>query len=668
MQQPDLFPLPTGFRPAPALSEPQLWIAELRVYRVFSPGEGNLLRRIVLRPGLNILWAQPRKQSQPSQPRTPGISGHASGKTTFCRFLRYVLGETTFGNDEQRSRLRDKFPDGCVVAEVHLNGVPWLIRRPFKIGGAPHLAFPGRTMESVFTTEQSDRGTFDDYRQKLTQVIAEPLPVASFATSPTPIEWPHVLEWLTRDQECRFAGIAELRHSSSDSQSPNMVVEDVHFLFRAVLGLIDTPEQEEIERNKKLLSQKQKAEHDAPLLKYRGDSSCERLRSRFPAFREDLAGADFLEAIATEFEARANASERQLQAIQEPGAVEMAREELIKARESLRDVEARKRRVEWSRAHVEEQLKQLRGGSPDDLDAWLRANSPPDTLCGRTLAEAIEWECPLAVGRKLPIENENLEVPTETTIQQLEQQKVRDGEILQALLPDITQRQELVASVTQALKRETAEYDRTRATLAKQQAEDHAVAAEGKRAFADKTEADRLDASITQLEQDIRLSQNKQAHIREQSNAALSNFSQTFARVAKFIVDDEVQGAIRFAGRKVEPTLTHEIDLTSAALVTLKIICFDLAAMISGVEGHGAHPRFLVHDGPREADMDREIYQRIFELAQELENAFRDRPASFQYIITTTEPPPTSMQKSPWLINPVLDASHPSGKLLGQHF
>lgn len=37
----------------------------------------------------------------------------------------------------------------------------------------------------------------------------------------------------------------------------------------------------------------------------------------------------------------------------------------------------------------------------------------------------------------------------------------------------------------------------------------------------------------------------------------------------------------------------------------------------------------------------------------------------FQYIVTTTEPPPKAFQKAPWLIDPILDASTAKGRLLG---
>ena len=667
--QEELFPLPSGFHPNPEQTEPLLWVRELRIYRVVSPVETNLLRRIALHPGLNILWAKPRDRTSPMQRRAPGVSGHATGKTTFCRFLRYLLGESAFGNDEQRARLRDVFPDGAVVGEVHLAGTPWLICRPFRVGGSPHLAYRNRTIESLFSESDEGRTTFEDYRQELTRLLAEPLPVATFATTPAAIEWPHVIQWVARDQECRFAGLAELRHSSSDSQSPNMVTEDIHFLFRAALGLIDTTEQQELETNKELLKRKQDAERDAPLFRFRGDSAHDRLRKRLPDFRTDVTGADFLDAVTKEWASRTKASETELQTMKEPGAVKAAQEGFLDARDSFRRAEHRQKEISAGVELIDQQVKQLRGDiSKDQLDTWLKANVPSERECGHSLAEAIEWECPLAVGRKLPIENKAQEIPMAEIIEQLEQRRAKEVARLDQAKAQVSRCELLLSTATVTLRRETEVYDRVRGELARQRAEDLALAVEAKRAYDDKTEADRLDGSIKDLEKDIRKSQDRQAAIRDQKNAALSNFSQTFGRVARAIVDEEVQGSIRFNGRKVRPTLIHEIDLTSAALETLKIICFDLAAMISGIEGRGNHPRFLIHDGPREADMDSELYQRIFYLARALEESFEGRPMTFQYIITTTEPPPAEMQSIPWLLTPTLDASTREGKLLGAHF
>ena len=71
-----------------------------------------------------------------------------------------------------------------------------------------------------------------------------------------------------------------------------------------------------------------------------------------------------------------------------------------------------------------------------------------------------------------------------------------------------------------------------------------------------------------------------------------------------------------------------------------------------------------MHDSPREADLAASIYVSLFNAAQELEVAGGGAPA-FQYIVTTTEPPPDALNKKPWMLDPILDASSEEGRLLG---
>jgi hypothetical protein len=61
------------------------------------------------------------------------------------------------------------------------------------------------------------------------------------------------------------------------------------------------------------------------------------------------------------------------------------------------------------------------------------------------------------------------------------------------------------------------------------------------------------------------------------------------------------------------------------------------------------------------------MYRRLFTLAHRLEEGFESKDeASFQYIITTTEPPPPQFQKSPWLLDPPLSARTAEERLLKQ--
>src|SRR4051812_43657974 len=87
--------------PPPDLSRnhPGVWVRELAIFKALQPGEENVIRRIKLRRGLNVLWAKPEDSSRPARLHESGISGHASGKTTFCRMIRHLLGEKHFATD-----------------------------------------------------------------------------------------------------------------------------------------------------------------------------------------------------------------------------------------------------------------------------------------------------------------------------------------------------------------------------------------------------------------------------------------------------------------------------------------------------------------------------------------------------------------------------------------
>ena len=68
--------------------------------------------------------------------------------------------------------------------------------------------------------------------------------------------------------------------------------------------------------------------------------------------------------------------------------------------------------------------------------------------------------------------------------------------------------------------------------------------------------------------------------------------------------------------------------------------------------------------------MARVIYGRFFRYAEELEAAFPSADeATFQYLITTTTPPPKHMQQgSRWLLDPVLDSRQKDKRLLKEDF
>jgi hypothetical protein len=107
---------------------------------------------------------------------------------------------------------------------------------------------------------------------------------------------------------------------------------------------------------------------------------------------------------------------------------------------------------------------------------------------------------------------------------------------------------------------------------------------------------------------------------------------------------DGVQGSIKLDGNglKVDAEFSGRGEVSTAALDSLKIVAFDLAALHLAIEEKADLPPFLVHDSPREADLDGQLYAGLFKLVHQWEE--KTRVPCFQYIITTTTAPPPELQ------------------------
>jgi hypothetical protein len=115
---------------------------------------------------------------------------------------------------------------------------------------------------------------------------------------------------------------------------------------------------------------------------------------------------------------------------------------------------------------------------------------------------------------------------------------------------------------------------------------------------------------------------------------------------------------LRLADRQAQPSE----GLDTAELV----LSVDLARLARTCE-LGTHPKFLIDDSPREGDLELHICHRLFEFILELECDFGKHKPSFQYMITTTTPPPKALAIA-LLTNPTLSSKTPSGLLLRRDF
>src|SRR6187402_2379771 len=193
-----------------------LWIREVRLLYRFELGDKAEIRRIPLQRGLNIVWAKPSKANEPT-PEARG-RGHDVGKTSFCRLLRYLLGEEHYGSEDLRAAIsgRDSLNRAWVVAQVEIDRETWAVARPLYTG-AHHFAIKGVTIDAMLVAPASDRLAHKDFVKIVENKVVGRFAVQTFDNAgQLPVQWLHVLQWLARDQECHLSGLFKWRDPSSD--------------------------------------------------------------------------------------------------------------------------------------------------------------------------------------------------------------------------------------------------------------------------------------------------------------------------------------------------------------------------------------------------------------------------------------------------------------------
>jgi hypothetical protein len=133
-------------------------------------------------------------------------------------------------------------------------------------------------------------------------------------------------------------------------------------------------------------------------------------------------------------------------------------------------------------------------------------------------------------------------------------------------------------------------------------------------------------------------------------------------------VGRDAGGTVRLDARGLHPVPSTSVAANGAAMSTLAtVLGLDLACLAATTGGVGHLPGFLLHDSPKEADLEAVLYERIFTLALELERAYQDKAPAFQYIVTTTTPPPGEAAREPY-VRLTLDARSDDDVLLRRRF
>lgn len=622
------------------VKEPRLWVRRLAIWE--APG-GQKIRDISLRPGLNIIWSPDGFDDESIAAGVRAI-GHGSGKTLFCRLLRYCLGEQRFADETQRERIALAFPDGIVGAEVMLDGLCWAVVRPLGIRRR-HVAIADGNLDEIAAGDGATT-SIDPLIEAIEQGIVTP-GVASLARlHPGQKAWPIALAWLTRDQECRFDDVLDWRSPASGSDAPlpasGRETGPRREALRAFLAAITEEEQQSRRTEEALRTDVANVEREISYLDWDRDRRRNRLIEQLGLAENSLPDMPLLLEVF-----RKAADERLTAAAELPtgdtAELGQARKALQEAREELRRADEERIRIEAQIPAEKQVLTLLSSEIPGLSSAAGSAARQVCPICEVPIDRALAEQCKLS--HKLHDEAECRARLTKKRQEIDDQTQKIDGfdARLKALQP------------TSALGRQHVEQAEKRVQAIESVRDARASAwqtatrlKEGVERFAElSTERDAARKRLRSLEDKLSKERETLAAFRDKQGLTFGKISQKFSAIIRRLVNETAKGAVTLTGNGLEIVVDVDGDRRTAAIESLKVLAFDLACLCLSVEGSTRVPPFLVHDSPREADLGLSIYDELFRLMRELE-ALTETTA-FQYIVTTTTRPPDDLRCEPWL-------------------
>lgn len=613
-------------------SGPRLWVRRL----VILSDPNTIIRDVSLKPGLNIIWS-------PDMANGEGKAiAHGSGKTTFCRLIRACLGEPSFASESQSRRIMSKLPNGKVACEVMIDGQCWVAVRALGLPGSD-FAIKANSVEDALA-----RGRQEGDPVSIDAIIASTFLSKIVGAAPSDVGSDHVWDvlraWLTRDQECRLSDILSWRSAHTHSRSRAQVIGEAAKLtmVRLALRALDADERAAATRERDLMAAAQAENRRQAYQQQLHLETLQKARQVLNA-ADDLGLDDRIEQAGLITLAQKALSDAMRTELPKPpdvadifgrlDALGKERAELV-ARQQQHTNEATLKKADAERLRSEANL-----GEIDITQGNIRVcpicRVPVDEAmakgCGISLQTCDVAAVKAAISTK-KVNADQLDVEAATA----EQESNRVSALIQQLEP----RQ-------RALEHESKSADENnRAAQTAAQAVQEKVY-NARRLLDDLRGLQGSEAAATTASSTTRELETARANLeagRSRAQTAIGTLEERYRGVMAAWLPEGVAGTIKLDGNglKVDAEFSGRGEVSTAALDSLKIVAFDLAALHMAVEERAEIPAILIHDSPREADLDSQLYAGLFDLVHKWEQA-TDTPA-FQYIVTTTTAPPEHLQ------------------------
>ncbi|MFI4912927.1 MAG: hypothetical protein ACIAQZ_14800 [Sedimentisphaeraceae bacterium JB056] len=651
------FLFPEGFiEPVCNFDEPAIWIKKLVIIES-TEKPIRVIRKIRFKRGLNLICTEKRTS------RDVHTVGHSVGKSLLVRIIRYCLGEKRYCTDTLRSAITNKLEHAYVLAQIRVDKQTWSVARPLGLESGHVCSWcikSNRLNELLRKDSRLKYEIFLNAINKATQNCYADigLPHADYRKAC----WQDLLGWLSRDQDCHFAHHADWRITDAQAGSRVLTREDAYLVMKMALGLLHPEETSQMGIHRKLLIDRDRFERDAKRYENFINETEIQLRNSIEEVKDAIHGELFGEMLKEIADEKIQSLKRLLG---DPDFSKYA--EICDIRKKIEDLTKENGAIEAEINDKKNSMKlkqvELEQKEKQDDDALIK-----DLLSAR-------WRCLFfdkkekAMNAGCPgkdIQNHEIVDPERKRIVREIRSELtalnirlvwlneRQNEIKSEIGKNKHIQKDLESNLI--IKRDNVNQKISLWETRSKQAKQYRAAWSQLDKYKNDHESTKKKIS------DSLVVQNK---YRSKMNKERKRLSKYYSLVLQKIVAPDASGEIIIDGKGIRPKPSNVVSDSGTTLRTYAdVLSYDLACLAASICGVGYMPRLLIHDSPRQADSEDELYYSILRFVRDIEMCHKDdNNISFQYILTTTSQPLTEINQRPF-VRLRLHGRDDSGKLL----
>jgi hypothetical protein len=645
-----LFPDPPfHITPASDRTEPRVWVRRLVVVAERSPA-GEVIREVRFRRGLNVVRVEDRP------PGDGRIIAHSVGKTLLTRLIRYCLGEQHFALQDRTEVISTKFPTAYALAEIFAHGRSWVVARPLRDGKAADSFAVEADDWTAGLAPAGELGRFTAFTQAVEEQAFAGLPELKLPAAGREPRWLDVVAWMGRDAECKYQHPHEWHTPLARSGTARLDVPDASLLTCWVMGVLGTEDIAEQQKRQQLTEQRDTAKAAAERLRRRTDALEPILTARFGVAAEELSSGLFGDQAQGVIDRTRDTLRTRRTDAQVGSRLGELQEEMVRTTAEVRVTENEIKRVEGLQREAEGDLRQLRSST---LSAEQLYASCDRRVCPLELSDC-KYHPKNAT--TVPDEDRDARIATRQA------DYVRHAERVNELTAALPRLQKAATSASDAYTAARDARDDTIRAIDTEIGRWDELEEQFRGYTADVQSAEREQKKVEKAERNIRDSQEQQRADRAERDQQVRELSRLYDETLKRLIGPDAGGVVRRDARGLHPVPDEMTAPGGATLGSLaQVVALDLAYLAAYLSGFGQLPGFLIHDSPESIVMESALYDRLLRFAVELETACGDRGVGFQYIVTTTAPPPAEIAGEPYAVL-TLDARSDATRLLRSSF